>query len=212
MYCRTLTDVRLNDLPSLRRALKILHTEYHVHNVVISSIPLRPWLRDSLAPTIPLPRDAADADFDYLVSIVSSAQDGSSQAPSAVYARYIPCIPGYFSGVGDLFSALVLAHYEPPTSKSSSSSEFESGTAISWAVAQALVKTHGILSLTQEHASRLAERERLPTDDEMDEKEPDRVVRRMKGRELRLIQGQDIIRSDKYADVRMELWRGFWED
>lgn len=162
----------------------------------------------ALPPEVRPPSDSENADADFLVSFVSSAQDLRSHAPSAVYVRYIPCIPGYFSGVGDLFSALVLAHYEPPKSAASG---FESGTAISWAVGQALVKTHAILSLTQEHAAKLAEDDRFPTDDEQDEKEPDRVVRRMKGRELRLIQGQDIIRSDKYADVRMELWQGFWE-
>lgn len=167
---------------------------------MISSIPLRKWLIDLLPPGV---RPPDGSGTDYLLSIVSSAQDLDSPAPSLVYARYVPLIPGYFSGVGDIFSALVIAHYEPSTSSAP-------GSAISWAVSQALAKTHAILCLTQEHAAQLPEEDRLPTDDELDEKEPARVVRRMKGRELRVIQGQDIIRSDRFTDARMELWEGFW--
>ena len=83
---------------------------------------------------------------------------------------------------------------------------------IAYAVSQALSKTHAILSLTHEYASALPEEERLPTDEELDAKEPERKVRRMRGRELRLIQGQDIIRGTTLMDPRkMDLWDGFLE-
>lgn len=174
--------------------------------MVISSIPLRDWLHQVLPPNICPPRSEGESETEFLVSIASSTQDPSGSSPSAVYAQCVACIPGYFSGVGDLFSALVLAHYKPQKPPAS-----ESPSAISWAVSQALLKTHAILSLTQEHASQLPVEERQPTDDELDEKEPERMVRRMKGRELRLIQGQEIIRSDKFASSHMEAWRVFWE-
>jgi pyridoxine kinase len=58
----------------------------------------------------------------------------------------------------------------------------------------------------------LPEKDRLPTDDEEDLKEPLRRIRRMRGRELRLIQNQDIIRGVGLREVRqMELWAGFWD-
>jgi pyridoxine kinase len=69
-----------------------------------------------------------------------------------------------------------------------------------------------VLSLTYEHAETLPEKDRLPTDDEEDAKEPLRRIRRMRGRELRLIQSQDIIRGVELQQVRkMELWTGFWD-
>ncbi|KAI0339686.1 bud site selection protein 16 [Trametopsis cervina] len=207
----TLTDTRLTDFQSLRRALTILHTEHHVPNVVISSIPLRRWLKDALPSTLRPLTDEEISESDFLVSIVSSKGDGQPSEPlSTVHARYITCLPGYFSGVGDLFSALVLAHYEPLKRPVSPSVGRTTTTAISHAVSQALSKTHAILTLTHEFAAKLPEEERLPTDEELDKNEPDRVVRRMKGRELRLIQGQDIIRKTDLSE-EMSLWSGFWD-
>ena len=186
----------MTDLPSLRRAIKVLHEEYSVPNVVISSIPLRAWLKDALPRELQPTPGEHDPDVDFLLCIVSSTEaspkDGSL---STVHTRVIPCIPGYFSGVGDLFSALVLAHYERPSSTQTDNvvNGRTYDTPISRAVSQALTKIHAILTLTHEHSLSLPEEERQPTDEELDKAEPDRQVRRMKGRELRLIQGQDII-------------------
>jgi hypothetical protein len=57
-------------------------------------------------------------------------------------------------------------------------------------------KRTAIVQLTQAHAQNLDEADRTSTDDELDKKDPMRLVRRMRGRELRLIQGQDIIRGE----------------
>lgn len=121
--------------------------------------------------------------------------------PSVVHTRYVTCLPGYFSGVGDLFSALVVGHFDPtiPTGKS----------ALAYAVSQALTKTHAILTMTHEYAAALPEEDRLPTDEELDAKDPERKIRRMRGRELRLIHGQDIIRAT--GSDEMHAWNGFWD-
>ena len=63
--------------------------------------------------------------------------------------------------------------------------------------------------MTHEYASGLPEEDRLPTDEELDVKDPERKIRRMKGRELRLIQGQDVIRAQ--VPEEMNLWKGFWD-
>lgn len=193
----------MSDLPSLRKALRILHEEYRVPNIVISSIPLRDWLLDCLPEDI---RPSMSSDDGFLLCISSSA-DKSDSGPSIVHASTVPTIPGYFSGVGDLFSALVLAHYD------TTSDALQPGdTPVSAAASQALSKTHGILSLTHEHALSLPEEERLPTDEELDVKEPTRRIKRMRGRELRLIQGQDIIRGTKKVEYRkMQPWNTFWD-
>ena len=199
----------MTDAASLRHALQTLHETYRVPNVVISSIPLKPWLTKLLPPNLRPPADAADAD--YLACIASSRANGESPAAAdstAVYAKTFPCLPGYFSGVGDLFSALVLAHFDE-TGESESRAKGESP--LSYAASQAVSKTHAILTLTHEAALELPEDERQATDEELDAREPMRKIKRMRGRELRLIQGQDIIRGTQPIEYRqLERWGDFW--
>lgn len=126
---------------------------------------------------------------------------------SVVHAQCVPLIPGYFSGVGDLFSALLLAHFH-----AEQETEELFATPLSAAVSQALTKTHAILMVTQAQAESLPEEERLPTDDELDAKDPLRKIRRMRGRELALVRGQDLIRGVGITHVRdMMHWDNFWD-
>ena len=75
----------------------------------------------------------------------------------------------------------------------------------------ALSTTHAVLSFTHARALSLPEDERPPTDDESDEAEPLRVSRRMRGRELALVQARHLI-TDVDAVPRYELlpWTDFW--
>ncbi|KAI0321034.1 Ribokinase-like protein [Amylostereum chailletii] len=200
-----LTDVKIEDQTSLQKALTILHTTYSVPNVVISSIPLKPWLLD-LLPDIIRPTSTSIPDSPTFLLCIASCKDvhSSTSTLSTVYANTVPVIPGYFSGVGDLFSALVLAHYNPSTPPAAR---------LAHAVSLALTKTHAILQRTYEYACTLPEVDRQPTDEELDAKDPTRRIRRMGGRELRLIQGQAILRGETTAmgDVRRVLeWEKFW--
>lgn len=211
----------MTDLASLHKALHILHEDYHVPNIVISSIPLKHWLREALPPAVQ-PAEPESADTDFLACITSAAVNGGGKDGRpryVVHARCVPCIPGYFSGVGDLFSALVLGHFHlAPRVPASTSTPPADGAAdavecpLAIAVAHALSKTHAILTLTHEYAQGLPEEDRLPTDEEHDAREPERKVRRMRGRELRLIQGQNIIRGAVETECfRMVPWDGFWD-
>lgn len=217
----TLTDIKLTDLASLRGALVKLHTVYQVPNVVISSIPLSriaPSVPAHLLPLRPIngvarngvsPPSALPDEQQYLICIVSSLNHVPSEATSpisTVYARCVPLISGYFSGVGDLFSALLLGHFHPASTGPMHNSACTSPLAT--ATAHALSKTHAILSLTHLAASV----ESLPaTDDELDARESERITRRMKGRELRLVQGQDLFRSKDPVEP-MIVWEGFWQE
>ena len=79
------------------------------------------------------------------------------------------------------------------------------------AASAALTKTHALLALTHAAAAALPPGERAETDEERDAAEPLRKVRRMRGRELRLIQGQDIIRGVQPIEYRrLQFWDGFW--
>ena len=172
--------------------------------MVISSIPLREWLVEAL----PLHfRSSIVSDSLLCLSSTSSTNPQQTQDLSVIHAQCVPLIPGYFSGVGDLFSALLLAHFDPNNVTSS-----PLRTPVSLAASQALTKTHAILRLTDEYVQSLPEEERQPTDDEKDTADLLRKTRRMRGRELRLVQGQDIIRGVGHCEPRqMEHWATFWE-
>ncbi|KAJ7065295.1 Ribokinase-like protein [Mycena amicta] len=198
----TLTDVKLQDLSSLRRALTILHQQYRVPNVVISSIPLADWLEAALPASISA---HLDRDSKYLLCIASASTPNSTHI-SAVHAQTVQLLPGYFSGVGDLFSALLLAHFVSEEDVSGR------GKAVSRAASEALAKTHAMLRLTYEYSETLPEDDRQPTDDEKDAADPLRKIHRMRGRELRLVQGQDILRGVGLSDGKeMQAWSGFWD-
>lgn len=196
--------MQLVDIRSLGQSLKILHETYHVPNVVISSIPLKQWLIDAL------PAHMRPTDNDYLLCICSSTVDLKGvEGLSTVHAQYVPLIPGYFSGVGDLFSALLLGHFETNSCLPS-----DGETHLSYATSMALTKTHAVLESTYQYTLTLPEDERQLTDAEKDAADPVRKLRRMRGRELRLVQaeGQQIIRSVDDINIRrMEPWIDFWK-
>ncbi|KZT20985.1 Ribokinase-like protein [Neolentinus lepideus HHB14362 ss-1] len=207
----TLTKIEMTDLASLKRALRVLHEEYRVPNVIISSMILKPWLKEILPENI-RPVQSLDDQSDHLLCLCSASHniDNTSDL-SVIHAHAVSCLPGYFSGVGDLFSAMVLAHLQPTVHPSVLQQLGADQTPLSYAASMAVTKTHAVLSLTHEYAQNLSEDERLPTDDEKDKLDPERKIRRMRGRELRLVQGQDIIRSVDLTNCRrMEKWSNFW--
>ena len=134
-----------------------------------------------------------------------------------VHAAAVPQLAGYYSGVGDLFSAMVLAHFEPL-----SSTDDPSSTPLSRAASAALRITHTILCRTALYASRQpnAEMDNY-TDDELDSMDEGRRARRTKARELRLIQSADLILSggnlgqdaeEGDEDCELKLWKSdIWE-
>ena len=192
-------------MDSLRNAIQILHQDYGVPHVVISSIPLKPFLYNALPPNL---RPNAQ-NTEHLLCICSSKNNaGHGRPPSTVHTHAVSFIPGYFSGVGDLFSALVLAYYYEYDDQNSTSP-----TPLSVATSQALTKTRAVVQLTHDHARYLPEEERTETDEEKDLADPMRKVKRMRGRELRVIQGMEIIRSTHGPDSRVMLpWPEFWAD
>jgi pyridoxine kinase len=171
-------------------------------------MPVKPWLLEVLPKHLLPPSTTLESDTPFLICISSSATVHMS-SPSVVHAQLVPVIPGYYSGVGDLFSALLLGHYHAD----SNTTHFDdTETPLSVATSLALMKTHTILSETYKHTRTFPEEERHSTDDEMDALDPLRRTRRMRGRELRLVQNQDLIKANKLdADSkRLVPWVGFW--
>lgn len=194
-----LTGVPLTDAESLRAALRILHVGYGVPHVVVSSIPLSETLRASVPVRV---RQAFGAEEDLLLCVCSSrTAGGSAEAPSVVHAFGIARLEGYFSGVGDLFSALVLAHF------GGGKGEGEGAEGLREAVGLAVGTTHRILRDTAAHSARA---EGLPiTDDELDGQDPERRVRRMRARELRVVQNAGAIASGGELAEGVG-WESFW--
>ncbi|KAG9091590.1 putative pyridoxal kinase [Ceratobasidium sp. UAMH 11750] len=219
-----LTKVRLASRDSLRSALKIFHTDLGVPHVVITSMVVRQGsqllddlFQAGLGTTDILATNGATSNNvvrDEFILCVSSSVSADTNAPPTVHALAVPCIRGYFSGVGDLFSALVLAHFELESATPAGVST--STTPLSRATSRALHTTYAVLRRTQEHAFKMAVDESSAyTDDELDANEPLRRARRMKTRELRLIQSRDDILA--YGDGRVKVremkpWDGFWAD
>ncbi|KAI9453399.1 Ribokinase-like protein [Lactarius psammicola] len=184
----TITDTKIVDRVSLQKVLTILHETYSVPNVVISSIPMAKSL--------------------LCLASIRAPPGTLSGPPSTVYAGCVPLVPGYFSGVGDLFSALVLGHYLPSPSPSPLPNSLPP---LAHAVSLALTKTHAILCSSERHAFSLPPREHTATDDELDEADPERRIRRMRARELRLVQGRKILSGEAMGELReMRKWEGFW--
>lgn len=131
---RILSEHKITSLKSLHTALQILHSPPHsVPQIALSSISLPLSLVTSLAlPVAPdsytrlLPSatggrgaDRTDAEEEVLVCFASSRTgEGRDGEGFETWAFGLPTIDGYYSGVGDLFSALVLGHFR--TSEESS--------------------------------------------------------------------------------------------
>jgi len=205
-----LTDIELKDITSLRRALTLLHDQYQVPNVVISSMPLQQWLIDVLPEAMRPPKITSEDDGYLLCLCSSTVHLEGKKGLSVVHAQFVPLLPGYFAGVGDLFSALLLGHFH---SEDLPEGESPPQTPLSYATSMALTKTHGVLKSTYRYTLTLPEDERQLTDVEKDAVEPARKLKRMRGRELRLVQpeGQAIIRGVGSIDIRrMNAWLDFW--
>lgn len=208
-----MVDFKLDSLRALQEALWRLHTEFNVPNVVISSIPITQarlsWipeqfrLRNALEET-----PGVIYSEDALICICSSYQGTTS----TVYATTVPQIRGYFAGVGDLFSALILGHFQP-----AKLGEEEDKTPLSIATSHALRTIHAILIKTSRAASLAFDSPKdIYTDDELDAKDPERRPRRMKARELRIVGSTNLILScGKDAAHPIEdlvAWVDFWKD
>ncbi|CAG8734026.1 11556_t:CDS:2, partial [Acaulospora colombiana] len=221
-YCRTLVDFKLDSLQALRTAISVLHQKYGVPNVVVSSIPLTSqrvsWLPNALI--VPRGQGQSAEGINYAdegLLCLASSRDGDE---SVVHATVIPQIRGFFSGVGDLFSAMILGHYDPSPEQTRNELGAKSGqsTALSRAVSNAIRTTHAVLRKTA-RASALVpgSSEDGFTDEELDTRDEARRVRRMKARELRIVQSADIILragridSDEGWDLEeMWHWADFW--
>jgi pyridoxine kinase len=155
--------------------------------------PLPPWY-EALG--------SGEPEDDILVCFASSMIDGQLDT----WAFALPTVQGYFSGVGDLFSAMVLAHYAPESVQSGAPPLAEAVSKALLTVQQILLRTH-LFSLSRAGTSGSATPRPLhttgvstawnsiPSDTELDSDplNPRRKARRMRLRELRVVQEHHLI-------------------
>ena len=227
---RLLSDITVNSLPSLHSSLHHLHTAYGLPHIALSSMPLPMKIVSSLnLPGHPesytsLAADPSRSDTtvhsdsgddEILVCFASTFIDGQMDT----WAFRLPTLRGYFSGVGDLFSALVLAHLDDDPRHWADFPLFP--YAVSRAlltVQQILLKTH-LYSLSQtgrlnhaaprykQHADATSSGDHtlasvVPSDGHpdperfLDSNDPRAKATRMRKRELRIIQERRLIIDD----------------
>lgn len=163
-----LTDVKITDLASLKRALTAFHDRYNLPHVIISS-----------APSAQL----ADVPKAHLVCAGSSRPRGSTVDQQ--FFITFPSLPEHYEGVGDVFSSLVLANFQRP----------QGGLCpLSRTAELAIASLQGILQRTREHAIASIGQQIDITGSDRNETPEDRI-RRLIGVELRLVQSWKDIRE-----------------
>lgn len=89
-------------MPSLARAIEVIHTTYHVPHIVLTSVSL-----DTSSPSSDSSDSAsAPPNATPTLSVVGSTMT-SARKPRPFKIRF-PAIDAYFSGTGDMFAALMV--------------------------------------------------------------------------------------------------------
>lgn len=157
--------------------------------------PLPPWYETA---------ESGGSDHKVLVCFASSWTKGDIET----WGFALPTIRGYFSGVGDLFSAMVLANFNSTSGSRPSTLAYAVSKAL-LTVQQILLRTH-LHSISQSGSSgsatprpiqpthTLSLDSIIPSDSELDSivphpGDPKRKAKRMRIRELRLVQERDLI-------------------
>jgi len=98
---RLLSGVKITDMATLRQAIEVLHAQYHVPHVVITSVSLP----GTAPPASSAPPAAGSSQPTYLCVVGSTMT--SAAAPRA-FQIVFPAYDCYFSGTGDMFAALMV--------------------------------------------------------------------------------------------------------
>ncbi|ORX35763.1 Ribokinase-like protein [Kockovaella imperatae] len=207
-----LSDMKITSPSSLQQAIRHLHEKYSLTHVVVSSISLPsslvsrfdlPGPPDSyqslLGATTPSrytgAQDFSTSEGTNLVCLASTYRAEGRQLVTSAYA--LPNVEAYFAGVGDLFSSMVMAHF----GNLSGASEQDLQTAVSKAlliVQRILLRSH--MHSMQVDGDASPGENVMPSDTEADNENPrrqgnpSRRARRMRLRELRIIEDRSLLR------------------
>ncbi|KAK0555070.1 putative pyridoxal kinase [Tilletia horrida] len=217
---QVLTEQEISTLNSLYSVLWTLHNKYRCPNVVITSVDLSDA---DLARIGAKPKNVQGGSE--LMTLIGSSFDigssahnaGSDSNPQQVLRPWFiqfPEVPGYFSGVGDTFSALLVGRYDASLQQRSDSSA--APTAVARAAELAIASLQSILSRTEQFIktappmpddatlttlakAALPEGQEWPSDQQEIDKllAAQRRVETMRPRELKIVQSKRAIEEPK---------------
>lgn len=105
---RALSGTKIRSLATLREALETLHMTFSVPHVLVTSVELPEEEMQQLG------MSNAASNGGKLMTLVGSSLTAVDEGTVRPWCIQFPEHEGYFSGVGDLFAALVLGRYERP--------------------------------------------------------------------------------------------------
>ncbi|TIB15091.1 hypothetical protein E3P89_00712 [Wallemia ichthyophaga] len=195
-----LTGVALNTRGDIKNALDVLHNSYGVPHVVISSVELelepeigggntKPEHGEIIKPTI-LSTIISSSTLNSFNSFNSFNTFNTSNTQTRIL-QY-PLIEGNFNGVGDIFSALLLANCESSARNVRGVIEIDTLTS---ATEKTVGSIQAVLNNTRNYAASILP-ENIDDIVENDQSNSSRIWRQ-RVRELRLVQSQDEIKAPR---------------
>lgn len=192
-----LSGVQIKDMPSLVQAVEVLHRDFGVPHVVITSVSF---------PSSDATGILGSSEDPKQLSVIGSTS--TSQGKPRIFQLSVPSLPCFFSGTGDMFAALMVVRLREAVSKSSS----PLSTTASWKSADDILATDLPLARATELAlasmqeilartmiARDAELAKL--EDELiegeteEEKKKKLYLRKTRAAEVRLVRNLDCLRS-----------------
>ena len=199
---RLLSEVKIVDMPSLGRAIQVMHERYGIPHIVITSV--------SLA----IPDHPPSS-----LSVVGSTMTSARRARA--FKIVFPAIDCYFSGTGDMFAALMVvrmreAVWNSPDAERLSVTESwrsdDSVDALDLPLAKAaekvLASMHEVLEKTSEAMDAKMKKTRaemVQRQREGEEEDKTSHLLRSKAAELKLVRHLDSLRSPK-VEFRARKW------
>ena len=204
-----LSGVQIKDMASLVKAVEVLHGEFGVPHVVITSVSF---------PSLDTTGILSDSTEPKQLSVIGSTS--TSDGKSRIFQLSVPSLPCFFSGTGDMFAALMVVRLREAVSKSTpdlsntpswKSTDDISATHLPLARATelALASMQEILARTMiARDAELAKLEGEATKGESEEeKKKEMHLRKTRAAEVRLVRNLDCLRSPgmrlKAEDVRL---------
>ncbi len=110
-----LSGITITDIESLGRAINVLHEDFGVPHVIITSVSL---------PAAANERSEGEEEEQKYLSVIGST--ATSSKSSRIFAVKVPCLNCFFSGTGDMFAALMVVRLREAVTKTPGLSETKS--------------------------------------------------------------------------------------
>lgn len=198
-----LSDTKIHDLTTMRKAIATLHKAYQVPHVLITSIRL-PATQAS----------TPKADKEHPASMAKLSVVGSSATSKnepRLFRITVPALPVFFSGTGDMFSAILVARLRQAAKEANvmnqeswRSPDEVSGPELPLAKAaeRVLASMHVVLKDTERHHQDIAERWKEESklqegagEDASEQMEVEKHLRLTKAAEVRVVRNARALRE-----------------